>query len=79
MFFRKLHSCQISSKSAIPSWLCSLVSDVEIIKECIFEAVGMLDPEKVDKYKQLPLSRRTITNRQHELAENVTTSYSCTK
>lgn len=47
-------------------------SDVEIIKECIVEAVGMLDPEKIDKYKQLPLSRRTVTDRQHELAQNVT-------
>ena len=47
------------------------LSDVEIIKECIVEVVGMLDPEKVDKYKQLSLTRRTITDRQHELAENV--------
>ncbi|XP_023226735.1 general transcription factor II-I repeat domain-containing protein 2B-like [Centruroides sculpturatus] len=47
-------------------------SDIEIIKECIVEAVSMLDPRNVDKYKQLPLSRRTVTDRQHELAQNVT-------
>nr|XP_022907692.1 protein ZBED8-like [Onthophagus taurus] len=47
-------------------------ADVAIIKECIVEAVGMLDPENVAKYKQLPLSRRTITDRQHDLAQNVT-------
>ncbi|XP_065651104.1 protein FAM200C-like [Hydra vulgaris] len=29
-----------------------------------------MDPDKVDKYKQLPLSRRTIMDRQHELATN---------
>ncbi|XP_065667631.1 protein FAM200C-like [Hydra vulgaris] len=29
-----------------------------------------MDPDKVDKYKQLPLSRRTIKDRQHELATN---------
>ncbi|XP_067126929.1 general transcription factor II-I repeat domain-containing protein 2B-like [Centruroides vittatus] len=32
----------------------------------------MLDPRNVDKYEQLPLSRRTVTDRQHELAQNVT-------
>ncbi|XP_056645038.1 uncharacterized protein LOC130450591 [Diorhabda sublineata] len=47
-------------------------SDIEIIKECIVEAVSMLDPRNVDKYKQLPPSRRTVTDRQHELAQNVT-------
>ncbi|XP_026475835.1 general transcription factor II-I repeat domain-containing protein 2B-like [Ctenocephalides felis] len=47
-------------------------SDIEMIKECIVEAVSMLDPRNVDKYKQLPLSRRTITDRQHELAQNIT-------
>lgn len=47
-------------------------SDVEIVKECIVEVVGCLDPDKVSKYKQLPLARRTITDLQHELALNVT-------
>uniref|UniRef100_A0A6P7GT91 Uncharacterized protein LOC114341958 n=1 Tax=Diabrotica virgifera virgifera TaxID=50390 RepID=A0A6P7GT91_DIAVI len=46
-------------------------SDVEMIKECIVEVVKCLHPEKVDKYKQLPLSRGTITERQHELATNI--------
>ena len=32
----------------------------------------MLDQKKVNKYKQLPLSRRTVTDRQHESAKNVT-------
>ena len=34
-----------------------------MIKECIVEAMECLDPEKVNKNKQLPLSRRTITDR----------------
>ncbi|UYV83466.1 K02A2.6-like [Cordylochernes scorpioides] len=46
-------------------------SDVEMIKECIVEVVKCLHPEKVDKYKPLPLSRGTITERQHELATNI--------
>ncbi|UYV79786.1 hypothetical protein LAZ67_18000656 [Cordylochernes scorpioides] len=46
-------------------------SDVEMIKECIVEVVKCLHPEKVDKYKQLPLSRGTNTKQQHELATNI--------
>ncbi|UYV63109.1 hypothetical protein LAZ67_2003163 [Cordylochernes scorpioides] len=42
-----------------------------MIKECIVEVVKCLHPEKVDKYKQLPLSRGTITEEQHELATNI--------
>ncbi|XP_068206805.1 protein FAM200C-like [Palaemon carinicauda] len=34
--------------------------------------VGCTDPDKVNKYKEVPLSRRTNTDRQHELACNVT-------
>lgn len=47
-------------------------SDVDTIKDCIIEAVNCLDPDKVAKYKELPLSRRTITDRQHDLAQNIT-------
>lgn len=47
-------------------------SDAEIVKECIAEVVGCLDINNVSKYNQLPLSRRTITNQQHELALNIT-------
>lgn len=47
-------------------------SDVEIIKDCIVETVKILDPNLAYKYKKLPLSRRTITERQHELAQNIT-------
>ena len=46
-------------------------SDVELIKDCIIEAVTCLDSDKVYKYKKLPLSRRAITDRQHELALSV--------
>lgn len=47
-------------------------SDAELIKECILEVVRCIDPDKVNKYKDVPLSRRTNTDRQHELACNVT-------
>ena len=47
-------------------------SDAELIKECVIEVVRCLDPDKVNKYKDIPLSRRTNTDRQHELAQNVT-------
>ncbi|XP_065652878.1 EPM2A-interacting protein 1-like [Hydra vulgaris] len=45
-------------------------SDIKTLKVCLIEAVSCTDPDKVDKYKQLPLFRRTITDRQHELATN---------
>ncbi|XP_065664733.1 general transcription factor II-I repeat domain-containing protein 2-like [Hydra vulgaris] len=45
-------------------------SDIETLKACLIKAVSYMDPDKLDKYKQLPLSRRTITDRQHELATN---------
>lgn len=34
--------------------------------------VRCIDPDKVNKYKEVPLSRKTNTDRQHELACNVT-------
>ena len=46
-------------------------SDIELIKDCIIKAVSCLDSDRVYKYKKLPLSRRTITDRQHELALSV--------
>ena len=46
-------------------------SDAELIKNCIIEAVSCLDSDKVHKYKKLPLSRRIITDRQHELTLSV--------
>ena len=46
-------------------------SDVDIIKESIIEVVSCIHPENISKYKELPLSRRTITTRQHELASNL--------
>ena len=46
-------------------------SDVDIIKESIIEAVSCIHPENISKYKELPLSRTTITNVQHELVSNL--------
>ena len=47
-------------------------SDSQLIKDCIVEVVGCLDPDKINKYKNIPLSRRTNTDRQQELAQNIT-------
>ena len=47
-------------------------SDSQLIKDCIIEVVGCLDPDKINKYKNIPLSRRTNTDRQQELAQNIT-------
>ena len=41
-------------------------SDVDIIKESIIEVVSCVHPENISKYKELILSRTTITSRQHE-------------
>ena len=46
-------------------------SDADIIKELIIEVVSCIHPENVSKYKEIPLSRTTITSRQHELASNL--------
>ena len=46
-------------------------SDVELIKDCIIEAVMCLDSDKVYKYKKLLISTRTITYWQHELVLSV--------
>ena len=48
-----------------------LFSDVDIIKESIIEVVSCIHPENISKYKELLLSRTTITSRQHELASNL--------
>ncbi|XP_065671870.1 protein FAM200C-like [Hydra vulgaris] len=45
-------------------------SDIETLKACLIEAVSCMDPDKVDKYKQLPLFRQTITDRLHKLVTN---------
>ena len=37
----------------------------------MIEVVGCLHPENVTKYKELLLSRKIITSRQHELASNL--------
>ena len=55
-------------------------SDAELIKDCIIEAASCLESVKVYKYKKLPLSRRTITDRKHELAFSVSEQlYATTK
>ena len=46
-------------------------SDAELIKDYLIETITCLDSNKVYKFKKLPLSRRTITDRQHELALSV--------
>ena len=45
-------------------------SDVDI-KESIIEVVSCIHSENISKFKELPLSRTTITSRQHELASNL--------
>ena len=46
-------------------------SNVNIMKESIIEVVSCIHPENINKYKELPLSRTTITSRQHKLASNL--------
>ena len=37
-------------------------SNAELVKDCVIEVVRCLDPEKVIKGKEVPLSRRTKTD-----------------
>ena len=46
-------------------------SNVDIIKKSIIEVVSCIHSENISKYTELPLSRTTITSRQHELASNL--------
>ena len=46
-------------------------SDVELFKTCLLEVVQCLEPSQIQKYKELPLSRRTIVRRQEELAVDI--------
>ncbi|KAG0436576.1 hypothetical protein DMUE_4151 [Dictyocoela muelleri] len=46
-------------------------SDAEMVKECILAAVKPIDLGNFYKYIQMPLSRRTVTERQHELVCNI--------
>ena len=52
-------------KKAIP------FSDAELIKDRVIEVARRLGPDK-NKYKGMSFPKRTDTNRQHELARNVT-------
>ena len=53
-------------------------SDVDIIKESITEVVSYIHPENISKYKELSLSRTTITSHQYELASNLKQQLSLT-
>ena len=47
-------------------------SDAELVNDCVIKVVQCLDPEKVNKYKEVPLSRRTNTDCQVKLAQYIT-------
>ena len=47
------------------------ISDAEVVKDYVIEVVRCLDPQKVNKYKEVPLSRRINTDRQVESAQNI--------
>ena len=46
-------------------------SDVDIIKKPSIEVVSFIHPKNISQYKELPLSRTTITSGQYELASNL--------
>ena len=50
--------------------MVNLFSDVELIKKCIVEVVQALYTQKVGKYENISLSRRTIVRRQEEIVED---------
>ena len=41
-------------------------------KDCVIEVARRLDPDKVNKYKDIPFPRTTNKDRQHELAHKAT-------
>lgn len=49
-----------------------MVSDEELIKDCIVKVIKYVDLNKANKYEDVLLSWRTNTDKQHELnSENI--------
>lgn len=46
-------------------------SDGEFIKECLVDSASLMCPEKKCSFEQVPLSRRTVTRRVEDIAENL--------
>uniref|UniRef100_A0A669BDA4 SPIN-DOC-like zinc-finger domain-containing protein n=1 Tax=Oreochromis niloticus TaxID=8128 RepID=A0A669BDA4_ORENI len=75
--FTKLHTTReaavrtsyvISHKIARKS---KAFSDGEFIKECLLDSVTLICPEKKDAFENVSLSRRTVTRRVEDIAENL--------
>lgn len=43
----------------------------EFVKECLLAAVETLCPQEIDKFKQVSLSRNTVTRRIEEIGEDI--------
>ncbi|KAF0042457.1 hypothetical protein F2P81_005989 [Scophthalmus maximus] len=46
-------------------------SEEEFVKECMVESAALLCPEKKEAFENIPLSRRTLTRRVEDIAENL--------
>lgn len=46
-------------------------SDGEFIKECLVDSAELICPEKKSAFEKIPLSRRTVTRRVEDIAENL--------
>lgn len=46
-------------------------SEGEFVKECMVESAALLCPEKKEAFENIPLSRRTVTRRVEDIAENL--------
>lgn len=46
-------------------------ADGEFVKDCLVESATLLCPEKKDTFNLVPLSRRTVTRRIEDIAENL--------
>lgn len=76
-YFTKLHAARdaatktsfmISHKIAKN---CKPFSEGEFVKECLVDSAALICPEKKEAFEKVPLSRRTVTRRVEDIAENL--------
>ena len=76
-YFTKLHaprdaatktSFMISHKIAKD---CKPFSEGEFVKECLVDSAALICSERKEAFEKIPLSRRTVTRRVEDIAENL--------
>ena len=74
-YFAKLHTAgDAATKTSLFHKIakkCNPFSEEEFVKECLVDFAALICPEKKETFEKLPLSRRTVTRRVKDIAENL--------